>query len=217
MASRLMHLAISREMLRQRHLGDFDRFFLGSILPDACGPGVKSDESHLKFRLKNGSQTSYRLSAFRAAFSRELKQKDGLYLGYYFHLVQDLLYRNFIYKDCGWSSRIPGYVEKLHHDYVLLNSHLVRGYEIPRHIVLPEAFDQEPVCSLFPFQARWMLEELEKDFSNAGHPEEKPYFFTETLADEYIGRAVEFCIIEADALDRGYSLIDEAAWAWDSP
>ena len=27
MASRLMHLAISREMLRQRRLGDFDRFF----------------------------------------------------------------------------------------------------------------------------------------------------------------------------------------------
>lgn len=48
-------------------------------------------------------------------------------------------------------------------------------------------------------------------------PAEKPYFFTETLADEYIGRAVELCIIEADALDRGYSLIDEAAWAWDSP
>lgn len=53
MASRLMHLAISREMLRQRRLRDFDRFFLGSILPDACGPGVKADQSHLKFRLKN--------------------------------------------------------------------------------------------------------------------------------------------------------------------
>ncbi len=217
MASRLMHLAVSREMLRRRRLRDFDRFFLGSILPDACGPGVKSDESHLKFRLENGSLTSYRLSGFRAAFSRQLTRKDGLYLGYYFHLVQDLLYRNFIYKDCGWSSGIPGYVEKLHHDYVLLNSYLIRSYEIPRHIPLPEAFEQEPIQSLFPFQARWMLTELEEDFSGVGKQGEKPFFFTEELADEYIGRAVEFCIVEADALDRGYSLIDEAAWAWDSP
>ena len=51
-------------------------------------------------------------------------KKDDLYLGYYLHLIQDMLYRRVMYGEHGWNSSVPGNVEKLHRDYEILNEYV---------------------------------------------------------------------------------------------
>ena len=50
MASRVMHLAISNEIMKHVQINDIDRFRLGVVLPDAYKHNIQSaTDSHLKY------------------------------------------------------------------------------------------------------------------------------------------------------------------------
>ena len=63
------------------------------------------------------------LECFRDRYGKYMK-KDDLYLGYYLHLIQDMLYRRVMYGEHGWNSSVPGNVEKLYRDYEILNEYV---------------------------------------------------------------------------------------------
>lgn len=119
MASSMMHLAVVQEMKKKIRFQNAERLDLGVILPDAAVDG----NSHLKRSICGGTKDTYDLEFFREKFGEQMKQ-DDLYLGYYLHLVQDLYYRNYLYVENHWNSAIPGNVEKLHHDYCVLNGRI---------------------------------------------------------------------------------------------
>lgn len=48
MASRILHLAVAKEMMKKTDISDKNRFYLGCILPDAYNPQVSKANSHMK-------------------------------------------------------------------------------------------------------------------------------------------------------------------------
>lgn len=87
-------------------------------------------------------------------------KKDDLYLGYYLHLIQDMLYRRFLYGEHGWNSSIPGNVEKLHRDYEILNGYVAEKYGLSREMVQEIDLADEPLAQLAEFDAKGLAEEV---------------------------------------------------------
>ena len=107
MASSIMHVAISTGVLREFPDIERNRFLLGSMLPDAAGPG----NGHRKINVCDGAKKTYDLPGFRAQFAEQLKN-DPLYLGYYLHLVQDLVFRCYVYRIHHWNPMPEGNRER---------------------------------------------------------------------------------------------------------
>ena len=131
-------------------------------------------------------------------------EKDDLYLGYYFHLIQDMLYRRFMYGEHGWNSSVPGNVEKLHRDYEILNEYVSKKY-----------LTEEPLAQLAEFDVKGLIKEVRGEFVQ--RKEEKLSILTRQMADEYIVRATEFCVEELKALSKGKSGLDSTVWSWEKP
>ncbi|MBQ8215234.1 MAG: hypothetical protein IJZ33_03140 [Clostridia bacterium] len=208
MASRMIHLAIAYKVAEQRDVGDFARFQIGTMLPDEYPKNI----SHLKYSFDDGRKKSYRLSFFRQRYGQKLAV-DDLYKGYYLHLVEDMLYRNFVYGRHYWDPRPAGNIEKLHHDYNLLNGYIIQKYGIEKGLVLPADFEKEPLFEICPVSLQALRASFERDFL----PDDgTPFFFTVQMAEEFIQLATQQCVQEYDALTEGTFLTDERQYAWDN-
>lgn len=130
MASSMIHLAIVQEMRKEVSFRDINRLFLGVILPD----GAVAGNSHLKKKICKNTRYTYDLEFFRDRYGKYM-EKDDLYLGYYLHLIQDMLYRRFMYGDHGWNSSAPGNVKKLHRDYEILNEYISKKYGLSQEMI----------------------------------------------------------------------------------
>lgn len=214
MASRIIHLAIIHILTEKYEFKDVNRLKIGATLPDAAAPGRSTQDSHLKFQLSGQAKRTYDFTRYRKEFGRKMEE-DDLYLGYYLHLVQDILFRYFMYEMHHWNSRIPGNVDKLHNDYALINTYVVGKYHLKNDIVIPADFASEPIHTLYPFDYENFYEEMQRDYEP--YREGSLFFFTEKMADEFIGMAVEFCEKELEALRCGQPGIDEYKWAWKIP
>ena len=207
MASRVMHLAITDCVSKIYKCRDKNRFRLGSVLPDAAVEG----NSHWKISIFGGTKKTYDLTGFRLNFLDKILA-DDLYLGYYLHLVQDLLFREFIYSSYHWNSRLEGNPERLHEDYELLNPYIIEKYSVSDDIAVPPSLDAEPICKVCSFAVYKFLADMKTDFTNilAG----AAYFFTKKMADEFIELTISKCAQEIYALFHDLESIDEIALAW---
>ncbi len=211
MASKIMHMAVTKRLIEERKLSDGNRLMLGGVLPDACAEGESKDDSHFKIVICGGSKKTYDLTGYRTSFGRKM-QRDGLYLGYYLHLIQDIIYRDFVYNEYHWDPTVPGNVERLYKDYRILNSYVIRKYGLHPSILVPHDFAAEPIGQVYPFQTRKLQEELSAEFSS--YEEGDIFFFTEEMADLFISRAYEVCRKELEAFQCGKRFVDEYEWAW---
>ena len=62
MASRIIHLAITNELIKKYPIKEPNRLKLGSVLPDACAPGRTTEDSHLKIKLCGATKKTYNLT-----------------------------------------------------------------------------------------------------------------------------------------------------------
>lgn len=215
MASRVMHLAIAEEIMKQVSINDVNRFRLGIILPDAYNRNIQTaNNSHLKYTTANGTKKTYKLDWFRKTYAQQLKT-DDLYLGYYLHLIQDTIFRYFVYSLHNWNPYPKGNTERLHNDYKLLNNYVIDRYKLPDNLIIPDRIKEEPIFDIYPFDTEQLSIDFKSDFIsyNNGYA----FFFTEEMTDEFIKMASEKCIEEIMALNNGKSVIDESEWAWDTP
>lgn len=127
-------------------------------------------------------------------------------------LIQDIVYRNFLYNKYDWQNRREGNLEKLYNDYRLINSYVVDKYNLVNDIIIPDNLKDEAISKIYPFGIENMVEELKDDFKpyHEGHIE----FFTKDMADEYIKQATEVCLNELEAMDNGKAYMDEYKWSW---
>lgn len=213
MASRMMHLAAVQELEKEIGFSDADRFKLGILLPDACAGTVSTTVSHLKTKICGGKRITYRLSAFRTAYGERMRT-DKLYLGYYLHLVQDLLYRHFLYTEYHFDPVAEEKRRGLYRDYALLNSYLIQKYRIREDLVIPPDLERESLFAIGPFDYERLTRDFRADF--ASRRDTEPDFLTPERADEYVERAVERCLREIQALEAGSALMDEREYAWAS-
>ena len=192
MAQRTIHYLIGEELIG---LGvrDVDRFRVGNLLPDAIEDLVFRDLTHYQVRIEQDGKSA-RISDFER-FRREfapLVEADGLYLGYYMHLVEDACYRVF------WSRArfAPRHMTRenvavLHNDYHLLNAYIVRTRGLRDELVFPENFESEPINRIYPFLLRDFLGEAHGDFTE--NPQGTTHYLTEALLEEFLDGAAETC------------------------
>jgi len=211
MASRVMHLAITNELIQQYEFQDVERLRFGTVIPDGVPNREEYMSSHFKMTIGDEGERTYDLTSFRKQFSNRMKT-DDLYLGYYLHLIQDLLYRHFVYDRYHWDPRPEGHLERLYDDYRQINARLINRYEMQKDMRIPQGFAAEPINEVAVFTPDQFMEEYVKDFQPIAYKER--FFFTDEMADEYIQWAVAFCKKELDAVKNGTYYFDEYEWSW---
>lgn len=211
MASRIMHLAIANEIAKEIEIENMNRFRLGSILPDAYAKGLGTATSHLKTKINNNTKNTYRLAWYREKYMNEMQQ-NSLYLGYYIHLIQDILFRHFVYDDYKWDPVPEGNVQRLHNDYGLINSYVIDKYDVSDVLNIHYDINSEALMDIYPFDLEQLKTNLKSDFE--AHVEGEIFFFTEKMADEYIRKAADMCVAEIKAIQKGEYIIDEEKYAW---
>ena len=213
MAQRTIHYLLGEELI-PLGIRDADRFRIGNLLPDAIEDLVFRAQTHYQIDTVKGGK-SLRFSdfeRFRRNFS-PLVETDGLYLGYYMHLVEDACYRIFWQKVRLFERDMTREkVAILHNEYHLLNAYIVSRYHIRDELVWPEGFESEPVNRIYPFLLRDFLSEMRGDFTE--HPEGKTVYMTEALLEEYLSDTRGVC---RDALRRiltGGEPLDPMSLTW---
>lgn len=213
MAQRTIHYLLGEELIG---LGvrDVDRFRVGNLLPDAIEDLIFRDLTHYQTDTQIGGETK-RLSDFER-FRREfapLVETDGLYLGYYMHLIEDACYRRF-WNRVRFAPRdmTRENVAVLHNDYHLLNRYIVSRYGIRNEIVFPENFEREPVNRIYPFLLRDFLDEMRGDFTE--NPQGTTHYLTETLLEEFLADARDTCREALRRILTGVEPMDPRSLTW---
>ena len=208
MASRMMHLAAAFQLTDMLPEGmDVPRFLSGEIMVDSAPQERRA--SHF-LTVIDGRKT-YDVARFRAEYGR-LLPVDGLVLGYYLHLLQDLVFRDQMYHRLGFDPRKPGYLQGLHSDYRRLNRLLAERYGLTADFAVPGS--AAPLDGIAAFDMAGLPGALAEDFALPGA--EEAFFFTEEMAADYIARAVDVCRKELHALQNGHPLTDPRNWTWKS-
>lgn len=148
MASSMIHLAITQCLIPEIGCGDDFRLRLGAILPD----GAIQGNAHLKKQVGE-NRITYDLEFFRRRYRAQM-ETDGLYLGYYLHLIQDIFYRNFLYTQRHWDPTPPGNVERLHRDYGILNGYVAQKFHLYPEMLRSIPIAREPIAELAVFTGR---------------------------------------------------------------
>lgn len=211
MASRIIHLAITNELIKKFEFADVDRLRFGSIVPDATYERSEYFLSHFKMQIGNETERTYNLTKYRELFWDNMKA-DDLYLGYYLHLIQDLLFRHFVYDKYLWDSKPKGNIERLHDDYRQINAYVIKKYDLQKNIYVPTNFANEKISKIAVFCPLRFLEEFKMDFEPTEYKER--FFFTDSMVDEYISWSVSGCEKELDKFKNGAYYFDEYEWSW---
>ena len=165
----------------------------------------------MKISVAGGHKNTYDLDGYKSIYG-ELMKQDDLYLGYYLHLIQDILYRHLVYDKYHWNPLIPGNVEKLHRDYAIGNFYVVQKYNLKNEVTIPADFDKEPINQVCSFDLEGLVQNMNSYFEPI--EEDDIFFFTKEMADEYIAEAVGYCIQELDNLECQNAGTDGYLSAW---
>lgn len=211
MASRMMHLAVGERLAADMSPTDRNRFLFGCLLPDACPKFTQAHISHFKKKIKFGTKVTYDLTAFRSLYGEKLCS-DPLYTGYYMHLVQDLVFRRFVYETHAWDPTPDGNIRRLHNDYRLLNTYLVGKYALQYNLTKPADIEKEDLYGIYPFDCDTLLASLQEDF--VPYTTGEAFFFTAEMADVFLAEATAFCRQVIRDLQNGIPSPDEKKYAW---
>lgn len=209
MASSIIHYAITNEIIKARGFDNPARLRLGAILPDFGYQG----NSHLKISVAGGHKRTYDFEGFREMFGERMR-KDELYLGYYLHLVQDILFRHFLFERYHWNPTLPGNAEKLNRDYSIGNAYVVKKYQLKKELAIPSDFEKESLHRICAFDLGKLQESMDAYMDSQDDGD--IFFFTNDMTDEFISEATEFCLKETESLMKGTECADSYALAWDS-
>lgn len=209
MASTIMHLAIAYEIINQIQVDDNNRFYVGSILPDAA----TNSNSHYRIRIHNNKKSIMDTNAFYQQFKDKIPF-DGLYLGYYFHLMEDVLFRNVLYYDLNFLKYrgAPNFVEELHMDYWILNCYLVYKYRLVNNLTMPKQFEKERLNTAAEFDLESFLSNSSRQFTVDTKKETK--HFSQKSADNYIKECAKICLSEYNSLKQGKVSFRPENYAW---
>ena len=183
-----MHYAIGKRISQIYDVTDRERFCFGNLYPDAC-PGEKKQESHLMETGKDGLRY-YNLTKFRERYL-DLMREDPLVLGYYIHIVEDMIFRKFL-QNVKRYKKVDKYpVIDMYHDYNNVNGFLVQKYELPDEIEIPDFIPDFIDVKLHPD----FIAATYKRFTKM--PQEgECILLDEALTDQYINTAIFKCTKE---------------------
>lgn len=183
MAQRTVHYALAKILIDKTNIKNDYIFILGSLIPDSHAKTVESHaEAH--YIVEKDDKKVMDFTKFFNNYKNKILN-DDLYLGYYIHLVSDVLYRNFFYKTKNLYSKRnePNFKEKLYSDYHNLNYLLKEKYDLNIFSInvddVPNELNLKTVSEL--------ENELKLDFGDEKTSE--LYYLNEELINEFL----EFC------------------------
>lgn len=206
-----MHYAITQRLSQRHSWKDPASLTFGALLPDAVPPAQRSRASH--FVASREDRRTYDVGEFRRLFGSRLEE-EGLYLGYYLHLVQDSAYRQFLYCQYDLHCNTPAQFEQLYRDYSILNRYLIEKDGLAPVTACPEGIADAEICKQFGLEPKLLLADLNGDFTRDTQGEAE--VFTREMADEYMEYAQKLCETELAALEQGRPLLDPWALAWNT-
>ena len=135
MAQRMIHYAIAKKLTETGYIKDEYRFCLGSIIPDS-NDRTGEEYNRVHYILKEGTKKTFDFTRFFKE-NKKLVLENDMYLGYYIHLITDVIYRNFLYDVKGLRNRRQeeNFTEKLHSDYHNLNYIVKTEYSLEKLVV----------------------------------------------------------------------------------
>lgn len=206
---------MGKELLRLIEAQNMERFLIGMLLPDAVISGDKKTAGTHYDRMTDGSHKVMDFFRFFVEYKENILT-DSLYLGYYLHLIEDCIFRRYIYYDLGlleMRGKI-GFLPQLYKDYHSVNGYLVKKYKITSLPVAPHDIDKEDINRIYPFETDIFLRDMKDDMNDIYRNNEK--YFTARNADEVIRQCVEICSAEIAALDRGEHFTSPEEYIWET-
>ena len=193
---------------------DKNRFFLGSILPDAYINPVNRKTAHFIKYLTEENCLYFDFQVFFERFQNKI-MKDDLYLGYYAHLVEDAFYRFFLYYEKRFLEKIKRYeLDILHNDYRILNSYIVRKYTLPSHLEMPISFENEVLCEITEFDIEKMICDYENDVTELCEGE--TVLLTEAMLEEFVMHYIDRLVDELQSVRNGNSTLKVLDYRWEN-
>jgi|GEM_PF-1582610 len=213
MAARVLHLTIAKILSDQLMLKDELAFQIGHLVPDAIAYDSASHAiSHYKENAMNDTKKLMNYYAFRDQFAESILN-DDLKLGYFFHLVQDAIYRKFLYIDYDFNKFYgETFRMALYKDYQIMNGYLVNKYDLQKVSVYSNDQIAKDINDLHPFNIEAFIGEVNGDFDLK--VKGTTSYFTEKMADEYLQIAVKTCLKEYEALKKGVKVSNPLYYAW---
>lgn len=216
MASRVMHIAVASQLEKILPIKDKNRFFIGHILPDAVLSANKHDvNTHFTEIFENGKRKHFDYYEFFDRYKNEILP-DELYLGYYFHLIEDCIFRVVLYYDIGLLSRRgdADFLSRLYRDYHIINDWAVEKYGLEYDLHEPVCFRSEKVNEIFSFEVKELIEDMWSDFNEKINQE--PECFKIKNAENFIEKCVEVCASEYAAIMKGGHSIGAYEYSWET-
>lgn len=216
MASRIMHLCISRELEGIIQPNDVNKFRIGHILPDAV---ISADKKQVNTHFIRNSEEKgkyYKIFDYYGFYDRfqDVILQDEILLGYYFHLIEDNVFRNVLYTDLEMIKRRGDseFLKELYSDYRILNCILTKKYHLKNDLDLPKWFTECKINDIYNFELIDFLEDLKQDFHNT---EGNPKIFTEQITEHYIEKCVNICKAEYESIRHGKHFLSEKELAFE--
>lgn len=214
MASRLIHLTIAHLLAEKLNIGDKNRFFIGQILPDAVlHADKKTVRSHFDTRICSDTK---KIMNFNEFFNRYEAQifSDSLYLGYYFHLIQDAVFRMFLYYELGFINKRGDaeFLKTLYADYHSINGYLAEKYALNSPIIVPENFADERINEIYAFEITEFIADMHNDLSDTYTASNE--FFTAEDTERFIEKCVCKCSEEYIEIGRKCHAAVAYDYAW---
>ena len=216
MASRIMHLCISRELEEIIRPDNVNNFRIGHILPDAV---IKADKKQVNTHFIRAFEEKgkyYKIFDYYAFYDRfrDVILRNEVFLGYYFHLIEDNIFRNVLYSDLNMMNRRgdSGFLKELYSDYRILNNIIIKKYLLKNDLYLPKSFADCKINDIYNFELTDFLEDLKRDFHKI---EGKPEIFTESITEQYFKRCVKICSVEYESIRQGKHFLSEKELAFE--
>ncbi len=216
MASRVMHIAVASQLEKILPIKDKNRFFIGHILPDAVLSANKHDvNTHFTEIFENGKRKHFDYYEFFDRYKNEILS-DELYLGYYFHLIEDCIFRVVLYYDTGLLSRRgdPDFLCRLYRDYHIINGWSVERYGLECDLYEPKNYRSQKINEIYSFEVEDFIKDMQSDFNEKINQE--PECFKIKNAENFIEKCVEVCASEYAAIKKGSHSIGAYDYSWET-
>ncbi|MDD6631264.1 MAG: hypothetical protein SOT58_04440 [Agathobacter sp.] len=213
MAQRTIHMLFATKLTDKVDIKDKNRFFIGSILPDAYINHEDRDKTHF---IKRIQQLDYKINyidfgEFYKKYCNKI-MSDDLYLGYYAHLIEDAFYRHYLYHEKDYMEKIKSHeLEVLHTDYHILNSFISHKYDMPV-LEIEADMQNEILNAIAPFDISGIIREYERDIVE--NIDQKAVILTESMLEEYVSEYVDLAARELCSSRKGKSILNTDDYKW---
>ncbi len=217
MASLIIHLCIAKELEKIIPPKNVNNFRIGHILPDAV---IKADKKQAGTHFEKIFETDgkrFKLFDYYGFYDKfkEYLPGDELFLGYYFHLIQDNLFRTLLYRDLGMLKRRGDktFLKELYSDYGILNGLLTEKYSLKDDLKIPTDFTQSKINKIYNFELTEFLEDMSGDFQSESTA--APKILTEEITEKFITECTEICQSEYEAIKQNKHSLSETQLAFE--